>query len=236
MNEEVKYNEELSLYTNESGLVYTRVSHFLESFVEKADWDQIKKATAKRDGVTVESVNAGWQEALDKGDELHLAVEQRLKGYPVSPDIIQYAPVAEQILDFILSFNYHHYESELGLIYDDLMTTGTADIVGYRSRSAKSIVDIWDVKGNAAKFKFQGTGKYFLDPISHLEYNYYNRTALQTSLYMYFAENGKGHRPGICGALVVNRDKPELGFTRYIMPYMKAEVQAMIDYKFPIKS
>jgi hypothetical protein len=207
---------------------YDRVSALLEFFAPAFNKDMIIKNTAKRDGTSMKAVTDQWQDALDKGDSLHRAIEKKLNGLPVDEKDKDYEEVAQWVLYEIIKHGYHHWDSEKPLSFEGKINlAGTPDAVGFRSRSNKSIVDIFDAKGNLAKFTIRGKGKYFAFPIDYLEYTYYNRTAIQMSFYMYMKE-AEGYRPGVLTAPVIDRDDPTRRAV-YQMPYMKNEVEMMMN-------
>lgn len=226
----IAYDVDKGLYCNDTGLVYERVSDFMARFTPEFNREMISRQIAKRDGVKQEEVLDEWKEAADKGTDFHNTLEYVLKGLSASNNG-EYESAARWIRDYILDLNYHHFDSEIPVYDHELHLAGTPDIVGYRSRSKRCIVDIHDAKGNLVKFTTFGDGKFFLGPIKHLEYCYYNRTAIQMSLYMYMKEQ-EGYRPGNLTALVIDRDEPSRRRI-YNMPYMKSEIENMIDYAFP---
>lgn len=229
----VDYYPDEGLYRSDTGLIYTRVSDILKRYSPRFDRELIIRNVAISEGKTIDQVSAQWDQAVEDGDKLHAAVENVLKASPVEQEHKQYKDAAHWVRSYIVDKMYYRFESEMKLYDHDLMIAGTTDVACFRSRSKRAIVDIIDVKGNYAKFDVRGTGKYFSEPISHLEYCYYNRTALQMSIYMYMIEL-LGYRPGVNIAIVIDRDNP-IERKIYHAPYLKSEVEQIFNHAFPVR-
>lgn len=192
-------------------------------------------------GLTMDDVLKEWddnsKEATDAGTYVHDQIEHYLK-FNVIKD-----PKFEGVCKYVLSLisHYSEYQSEAILSHDDYWRAGTCDIIAKRTSSKASIVDIFDFKTNYDNFSYDSTSidqytgevkhnnRFFLDPVSHLEDSYYNKTCLQMSDYMWMAEN-YGYKPGRLNVILIdyklNNDPVVVP-----MPYMKSEIESLINYR-----
>lgn len=192
-------------------------------------------------GITTQEVLNEWEakrnEASDAGTYVHNIVENYVKTGQISDEKYTiYCQFVQKILE-----KYHAFHSEEVLYNEEYMTAGTADIILQRTKSLKSPLDIGDYKTNWDGFTYnsksvdQYTGKtkhnnrYFHAPINHLEKSYYTKTCLQLSKYMWMAEQ-KGFKPGSLFVVLLDwklEHKPKVVH----LPYMKLEIEAMLNYK-----
>lgn len=238
---EVEFRKETHQYFRH-GLEYISQSKFVKIFEPGFD-PKIVHASAKARGITSEVMQKEWDLKRDMagvyGTGIHDVLER--SWYGQKPES-KYELLVDQVRMLIQPSKQQFPEKIFYL--DHAKIAGTADLPCERCiKGGSQVLDIYDYKTNIAKgitlynAKFQN-GKWshydsrFLGPISHLEYTLFNKYALQLSLYMYMAEYNYAITPGRMGIIHID---PVLEARLIPVPYMKYEIEAMINYYLQLK-
>lgn len=239
---EVEFREEKHQYFRH-GIEYISQSKFVKIFEEEFD-KGIVHASARAAGLTSEQMQRQWDDKRDqasqRGNVIHKVIEDSWYGRPFDGN---YQMMVDKVRTLIQPSQLQFPEKILYL--DPWKIAGTADLPSQRCiLKGRQVVDIFDYKTNIAKgitlYKSQykdGQWKHygnshFLGPIGHLESSLYNKYALQLSLYMFMVEYNYGALPGRMGILHINS---ALDVELLPVPYLKREVESMLDYYSQLK-
>ena len=246
-SDRIKLTEPGHRYFDTDGLEYRSQSSFFKFFEETFDTEGQSLATARKQlkqlGVTItpellleeqQKVKDNWSgigtHASDHGTRIHNALDQYQK-FGDCPDYPELRTDCQRILKQFMG--YYKSFPEKVVYLEDLPfgqyagIAGTADRIMFRKNSSNPTVDIIDYKTNIRKgIQFKSDyGKYFLDPINHLENCNYNKYALQLSMYAYMLEATYGFKIGNLAILFIDKDMKD---TRIPVPYMKWEIMQML--------
>lgn len=239
---EVEFKEDTHQYFRH-GSEYLSQSGFVKIFEPMFD-KNIVHHSARAAGISSEAMQQQWDKKRDDageyGTEIHDVIEGSWMGKTIPP---LYEEMIDTIRTLIQPSKIQFPEKIL--YYDPAKIAGTADLPSQRTVfQGQQVLDIFDYKTNRAKgitlysSKFKD-GKWshygesrFLGPVSHLECTLYNKYSLQLSLYMYMAEHAYGVIPGRMGILYID---PALRVSLIPVPYMKREIESMIDYYLQLK-
>lgn len=239
---EVEFKKDTHQYFRH-GQEYISQSKFVKIFEPQFD-PAIVHFSAKKEGISSEAMQAQWDKKRDDageyGTEIHDVIEGSWYGKTVP---VKYEQMIEDIRTLVQPSKIQYPEKILYL--DHAKIAGTADLPSERTVvKGRQLIDIFDYKTNKAKgvtlyaskikdgkWSHYGESR-FLGPISHLEYTLYNKYALQVSLYMYMVQFNYNILPGRLGIIYIN---PALGVSIIPVPYMKMEVESMIEYYLQLK-
>lgn len=221
-------------YKDADGNSYLSVSKFLELFSKKFDRLGISKMSAIKKGVSQEEILADWDkkrdDSIEHGNRIHLALERYEKSTVILPE-------DEDLRPMILSVaqDYAHYYrlyQEVCLYDTEHLIAGTSDKVLQCTSSSKSIFDLSDYKTNLSKgIQFKNDyGQYMLGPLSHLQDCNYNKYALQLSIYAYLLQKKTGCKIGQLSIHYIPAHN-FLCHIKYPVPFMRHEVEAMLQWK-----
>jgi hypothetical protein len=226
------------------GNEYISQSAFVKIFEPMFD-KNIVHHSARAAGISSEAMQSQWDKKRDDageyGTEVHDVIEGSWYGKTVPG---KYVEMIDSVRILIQPSKVQFPEKILYL--DAANIAGTADLPSERTVfKGQQVVDIFDYKTNRAKgitlysSKFKD-GKWahygesrFLGPISHLEYTLYNKYALQISLYMYMVQHNYHALAGRLGILYIDS---ALRVSLIPVPYMKYEIEAMINYYLEMKN
>jgi len=225
----VKYDEEKRSYFDSSGNKYNRVSDILKAVEPIFPRDAIARAIAKRNGMTVDEVQAEWEvkakATRDIGNEIHGALDDSNKG---TLDGSNYWYLMAEVVHEKYFKEYSVVASEKILSSADFRLAGCVDRICYRN---KTIADIRDFKTNEIKgVQYRDEyNKYFRDPLPWLENTNYNRLALQLSLYGLLMEDTTKYKVGNLAGIFIPPHDP-MNHSYIPVPYMKLEAQLLIRH------
>lgn len=174
------------------------------------------------------------EDSSDHGNSIHKPLEYYGKGL-ISKIHPTFIPLCEDIYKDHLQ-KYKWFNEQIFFL-EDFKIAGSADLPVARTNSLKTTLDIDDFKTNKRKGIefFSKYGNHMKGPLSHLEDCNYNHYALQISLYAYMALTTFGVKPGSLAiryikAEIVNEKLLDYEITRYPVPFMYHEIEAMLDY------
>lgn len=225
----IEFNEEFHTYTvKETGQKLTSITTLIHKYQNEFDPQGFAaRACAKRDGITVDQIKEKWNSekvrAGERGTMFHKQAEifVNTKKIPDGPD-------KDILKDFKKKFKPEGKIFSEVLVHNiELGICGTADLVIYDK--VKNSVYIEDFKTNKQiKFKSFNNQK-MLYPLTHiLDCNYYHY-CIQLSCYLYLLSlQGFNVRADKLKLYWIN---PETRLIEIIpVPYMKKEVESMIDH------
>lgn len=243
----VKLKEDTHQYFHSSGEEYGSASSLLDTLEEKFDREGISRAMAVKEakelGISVDQAqdailskwNTNLEFSQDTGNFIHDNLESNFKTGICDPRV---KPAADSIARFLK--DYYRFYPELVLYNEKYKKAGMSDLIVQRTRSKKSVMDVFDYKTNTSKGIYFDTAKrnekgrvekfynkFFLSPLEHLEASNYNRYALQMSIYGHMLEMLTGRKIGRLGLLFVDHLTMEV--TMYPVPYLKFEVHALFE-------
>jgi hypothetical protein len=102
---------------------------------------------------------------------------------------------------------------------------GTADIIRLEDKGGFSV---FDLKTNKKFNLYNQYSEYLLSPLSHLSACEYITYTLQLSLYAFMYQSMTGRNVNQLGIIYYNKEEKD--FLYYPAPYMKADVQNLLDY------
>lgn len=230
----VKLKEDTHQYFDVIAREYLSVSKFLHSFTTEKDWNKLLSLSAKKKGVSLEMLKKEWENKKNnsaaEGTRLH-NILQRYSEYGVVDEKDRFFKSAvydihKLFTDYKKSFNEQPVFSEKHLL------AGTIDKACFFSEKNKKCIDIYDYKTNKEKgIQYENSyGDYFKPPIDHLQECNYLMYVLQLSLYARMIEITWGYKIGKLSLIFIPLSKPEQWFLIPV-PYMKAEVDAMLAVK-----
>lgn len=221
-------------YHDKKGREYLSVSKFLTLFKPVFDRENISRAVARKRGVSQEVILAEWDETKDDsinhGNQIHNALERYEKSTIILPGDEHLRPM---ILSVAKEYSHYHKNHLEQVLYNETFgLAGTTDRLSETTSHKTSIVDFSDYKTNKSKgIQFKNDyGKYMLGPLSHLQDCNYNHYVLQLSIYAWMFQQLTGRN---IGSLHLRFFPPHNLLAHYPIPvpYMKYEVEAMLDYK-----
>ena len=221
-------------YTDKDGRTYQSMSKFLDLFTKKFDRETISAASAKKRGISQESVLQEWDQkrddSINHGNRIHNALERFEKTTFILPE-------DEDLRPMILSVasDYSHYYriyQEQCLYNTEHLIAGTCDKLLVCTSHAKSVIDIADYKTNLSKgIQFKNDyGQYMLGPLSHLQDCNYNKYALQLSGYAWLLQQQTGKKVGSLHIRFIPPHNP-LAHYPIPVPYMKYEIESMLQWR-----
>ena len=253
----IKFVEHSHRYLDEDDRDLISVSAFAKKFEPFVDWNKKAANTAKKLGVSVQEIKALWEMKRVKGSQagtlFHNEREQELID---NEFVFNQQSLAKKCCEFKDGYKYSIpiTNIENNTVYPELMIynlehriCGQSDKVivqdnkihVYDYKTDKSI----DFKGYSDKWT---APLHLLPPVDHLESCNGNMYTLKMSLYMYMLwKANKGRfKPGDIilewcpldrdedGVPILTDGKPHSSRTEVIkLPYLKKEVEAMLNYK-----
>ncbi len=218
---------------------YESVSKFISRFVKPFDVQKMAPLTAKKRGVSVKTVLDEWNltrdNAINHGNRIHDALERFDKTTTITPENDDLRPTILAVSGVYKS--YYRRVSE-ALIYDTQhFIAGTTDKIMQCTSHPNSVIDLDDYKTNLSKgIEYKSKyNEYMLGPLSHLQNCSYNKYALQLSIYAYLYQKKTGCKIGMLNIMFIP-PHDHLSFRRIALPYMKLEVEAMLEYKKVVDS
>lgn len=202
-------------------------------------------------GITKEQVLQEWdeesKEALYYGSLIHNANEDYNTKGIIPKEALSFSKYLEFSKNICSTYKDVVFEKRVAFHNSHIGIAGSIDELmvryggGYKQDEVtRPIIDLSDTKCNIEKFGFDSTGEDFYDkstthrknfysgPIDHLEECYYNQTALQLSFYAYMVE--KDYKVGKLFAKLTSWRKPETDPVIIPIPYLRSEVEKIIDY------
>lgn len=194
----ISFSEEAQAYTGKNGEAFFRVSHFLDSFKEKPDWDRMAEATAKkrvrivkeiqkktgrspRDivrafpkfkrGVTKEQVLAEWKANNELALDRGNKVDKEIDDYLTTGKPLYYPKHCEYVAGLLTG--YHGIYTQ-PLLYSEIGMAGRPDIICTRTSSKSSVVDIYDIKANWINYAFDSISQDQYDGSVRHNNRYFN--------------------------------------------------------------
>jgi hypothetical protein len=230
----VTLDESSHTYSDNHGNSYQSVSAFLGLFSKKFDRLGISKMSAAKAGVSQEEILAQWDkkrdDSIDHGNRIHNNLEAYMKTTQVLGGNEDLLPLCKSISAEYSKY-YRTYQEEI-LFSEEHLLAGKTDNRFQHTSSKNSMVSFGDFKTNLSNgIQMENKyGQYMTGPLSHLQDCNFNKYALQLSTYAYLYQLATGAK--ICN-LHILFIPPEnfLSWRKIYVPYMKLEVEAMLEYK-----
>ena len=213
---------------NQPSFNFTSVTTFVGSFFEP--FDELKVANQLVNNVpkyfaeTPESIMKQWQIAREYGTEVHLEIENWLKGGSDPKDSKSIA-AAKWIGAYVSKPNIDTF-SEVIVYSKEIAIAGTIDVLMMDKKSGDYVLIDWKTskKIKTVSYKYK-TGNH--DATKNImDCNFYHYS-LQMSLYRYILEEFYGLR---VRNQVIAHIKDD-GVDAHLAPYMKKEILKMLDYR-----
>ena len=228
----VKIEQANHTYSDDEGRPYISCSKFLGLFEPVFNREMFSKFSAKKKGVSQEVILREWDKtrdtAIDHGNRIHNTMEYYAKNFSMPAGEEELTPMVHSIM-FDYKEYYQCYSEEV--LYTKYGIAGTSDKVLVVAKGKNSSLDVEDFKTNLSKGieSYNKYNKYFLGPISHLHHCNYNKYALQLSMYAYMLEEMLGRN---IRALWLRYIPPQdkMQHVRIPVPYLKKEIESMIEY------
>jgi ATP-dependent exoDNAse (exonuclease V) beta subunit len=171
------------------------ISKFVSNFYPKFDSQYHAKRIAKRDGKTVDQVLKEWKDKADKstilrGTPYHNYIENRLKGYIVTPPDKEVITQVDCIQAWLKQRRIIPILTEIKTYDLDLEIAGTMDLLAFNEKTGKFLVIDW--KTNKEIVTDNPYKKFMFPPFDDLADNNYNHYCLQINLYRYCLEKIMG--------------------------------------------
>ncbi len=182
INKDILFDEPSHIYKLKNGQKLESVSKLLSSYKNVFDpVGHIKRACAKRDGITVEEIQTKWDkerdDACDRGHRLHSQLEHFFKTGKILDD--DFKDVVEQFKP--LKFTGKIF-TETQMFSPAFNIAGTADLI---TLYPDNTIDLGDFKQNKKmllKSKYNNKLLYPLNDFSECEFEIYT---FQLNLYSY---------------------------------------------------
>jgi hypothetical protein len=223
------YDDKHKYFIGNKELVSTTT--FIGKFKKPFDTDLMAGLTAKKRGVSKQSVLLEWQDIKDtacaRGSDLHAYSDNWMHNRVFPTDVSD--ALISQFKSFYKKFieNNLVIRTEFVLGDEELGIAGMIDLFCYNKKTGKFYIA--DYKTNKRfDFKSQYNKKY-LAPISYLEECEFNTYSLQTSIYRYIIEKNLGIELG--DSIVVWFFEGNSKYEAIKCDYMKKEVEEMFNYK-----
>jgi hypothetical protein len=209
-----------------TGEIYDSVTRVIHRYKKPFDSESAAKRVARREGVTVEEVQARWKTDNDKskdyGTELHAVIEDYLKKGTFSP---VYTTFIQAYLDLDILTRKDDLLVEERLYSHEYKLAGTADVIRLEKNGGFSV---FDLKTNKKFNLCNQYNEYMLSPLDHLTASEYSIYSMQLSTYAYMYQNITGRRVNNIGVMYYDRNTES--FTYYPMTYKKHDVLAMLNH------
>ncbi len=185
ISEDLIFKEDTHQYFTKDGQELISVSKLLSEYKNKFDPEgHIKRACAKRDGVTVNEIQEKWDRERDdaciRGQNLHEQLEYFVKTKKILDG--NYKSVVEQFAK--IKFCGQLY-SEVQIFDSSFSIAGTTDLVEVLDNN---IINLFDYKQNKKmdkKSRYNNKLLYPLDKYDECEFNIY---CFQMNLYKFMLE------------------------------------------------
>lgn len=180
ISKEITFQEDIHQYKDKNGNILISVSRLLELYKNKFDpQGHIKRACAKRDGITTEELQAKWDkerdDACDRGHRLHSQLEHYIKNKEILNE--DYKDVVEQFASIKFSGKLF---SEIRLFSETYSIAGTTDLIELLDKNTINIGDFKQNKKIDKKSKYKNKLLYPLDIYDECEFEVYT---FQINLY-----------------------------------------------------
>lgn len=233
-------------YDNDSAF-YISVSHLFDHVKEKFDSDRISYFSARKQlreegtldptesqiELRAKALRGIWKTKNLESTTIGTFIHDLLESYLLNKIPPAESPWREAVPDiahkYILS-KYKNYFPEQILYSKRYYVAGMSDIPCMRISGKNPVIDIGDYKTNMSKgITYDNQyGKFFLDPVSHLEDCSYTEYALKLSMYGVMLEE-HGYRIGRLFLIYIPPKDPMKHF-EIPLPYMKAEAENILSY------
>lgn len=182
----IAYNDEYHVYWNMNTLEkYTSVTTFIAQFKFDVDWDKIKEAISKRDGIPVSQITEKWEKAKSEGCEYGSHYHEFEEHSIIANEGLKYeakwypylTTLPRDILDGVLV--------EQILYSDKLKLAGQADLI-ILSNGYSHVLDYKTNKKLDKKGHIQYDTREpqrMKSPVGHLECCSFNHYRLQLNIY-----------------------------------------------------
>ncbi len=182
INKDILFDEPLHTYKLRNGQKLESVSKLLSSYKNTFDpLGHIKRACAKRDGITVQEIQTKWDKERDdacvRGHRLHSQLEHFFKTGEILND--DFKDVVEQFKP--LKFNGKIF-TETQMFSPSFDIAGTADIIELLDNNVINLGDFKQNKKMSTKSRYNNKLLYPLNDFSECEFEIYT---FQLNLYSY---------------------------------------------------
>lgn len=216
-------------YFNADGEEYESVSKTIGRYKPKFDAEKIAGFVAKKRGVSKQEVLDEWNGkkdfACDFGHDLHLCMEQYLKG-DESWRNSKFVLAVENFIPVNPLSEKSKILSEVVLRSHEYKIAGTSDVI----EDCGNTFNVYDFKTNG-KFEFTSyKGQMMLHPLDFLPASHFITYTIQLSIYAYLYEKMTGKTAKyLC---LFHMDREKMTWTPIHVPYMKAEVMILLNNSY----
>jgi hypothetical protein len=221
-------------YFDKNGVEYISNSAFRKLFKPHMDVDMIAYQSSKSSDLSPQEIKDEWTFRADEGTRIHEAIQLYNETTTILPENETLRPgilnIESQYKDYWRSINEP-------VLYDkDVLIATSVDRLLITTSHKNSVIDITDWKTNEKGIKQKEVDKhgkprnqYMIGVLDHLQNSKYNDYALQLSIEAYFLQKMTGRKIGQLTIHWINPHNPLINY-QIPLPYMKLEVEAMIDW------
>lgn len=232
----ITLDPESHTYQDELGVEYTSVTRLINKFVPSFDFEQKSKLYASKYGMDVEVVRENWtkknRDSTDFGTKIHSFIETALNTKKITNN--EYKKVVKGIVDMLYEGFSGTYKTEKIISDVQRRVAGTADLI-VENDTSFSIIDFKTNK--QIKYTNDFEDKFLHKPLSHLPNSEYFKYSLQLSFYAFFYNNITNKQVDRLSFFWLKRsdaanysDLSSTKWLRYNVPYLKEEVESVLDY------
>lgn len=223
-NQNIVLKQDTHQYFNKSGEELISISSLLSLYKPKFDeFGHIKRACAKRDGITIEELQQKWDKERDdscvRGHNLHKHIEIFIKTGQILDE--GYKDIVEQFKQIKFTGQLN---SEIILADSEYKICGTADIVHELSNKTVDILDFKQNKKMSYKSKYNTKLLYPLDNVDSCEYEIYK---YQLNLYSFILSQN-GYKTRKMALLYVNPENHKLEIHK--IPIIKKDIKKLLKH------
>lgn len=226
-------------YHKDTGDEFMSVSAFKNLFKKQFDPNAAIRCAGKDEyeGMTASEVKEFWNDYKEERCEIGTKIHDTIEVYSKTTQIKDPKDKV-WLLSIQSQYNDYHRIFDEQILYDEEnKLAGKVDRAMAITSSKKSVIDITDWKTNEKgilQYRLSRKGEKIRMPmlhcLSHLVDCTYNDYCLQLSTYAYMIEKNTDHRIGQLNIHFINTKNPLIN-TKIPVPYMKYEVEAMLQYK-----
>lgn len=181
ITKDITFEEKNHQYFHKDGRNLTSVSKVLTTYKNKFDpQGHIKRACAKRDGITVQEIQAKWDkerdDACDRGHRLH----NQLEYFVNNKEILKGGDYEDVVKQFATIKFKGRLFTEVKLYSNLYNIAGTTDLIELIDKNTVNIGDYKQNKKIAKKSKYKTKLLYPLDEYDECEFEIY---VFQINLY-----------------------------------------------------
>jgi hypothetical protein len=205
---------------------YISTTQLISKFKKPFDVEAMSKRIADKEGVTQDEIKERWKKLNSDskvyGSKIHSVIEEYNRDKTIEDG---YEDLIESYKKLKVVADKDSLLVEEKLYNHTFKLAGTADMIRMEDKGGFSV---FDLKTNKKFNLFNLYSEYLLSPLTHLSSCEYTTYALQLSLYAFMYQSMTGRNVNQLGVIYYNKEENE--FTYYPTPYLKADVQNLLDY------